>query len=146
LNTASEERWACQQCGLFKKCPTPFTKPEVSEGWTGKVLVVGEGATEHGRVFDRAAHKLLTRIWQNAGYGDADIAMVSAIRCSPGAKTTPSMKQIRACRPYLLRVIAALKPKYVLAMGATALRALKNDGVTNITRGRGKDFGGELNV
>lgn len=56
------------------------------------------------------------------------------------------MKQVRACRPYLLRVIAALKPKYVLAMGATALRALKNDGVTNITRGRGKDFGGELNV
>ena len=148
LNTATDERWACQKCGLFTRCKAPFTRPEVPEDWTGKVLIVGEGPVEHAdgthSVFDRRAKKLLRNLWEGAGYRDNDIAMVSSVRCSHGVKTAPSMTQIRACRPYLLKVIKTLGPKYIIAAGATAFRALRNDGNTNITRNRGKDFGGEI--
>jgi uracil-DNA glycosylase len=50
------------------------------------------------------------------------------------------MAQLRACRPFLLQVIEKLKPKNVIGMGAIAMRALRNQGETNLTKNRGKEI------
>ena len=144
LSEASEQREACQDCTLFKTCQTPFMKPWVPKGWTGKRLGVGEAPGQHEdevsfRPFTGAAGKLLTSLWREAGYEDRDFALVNTVRCRPVKNAKPSMVQIRACRPFLLRVIQELKPEQIITFGGTALKAITNDGhMENVTENRGR--------
>ncbi len=48
------------------------------------------------------------------------------------------MRQVRACRPFLLRVLEQTRPLCVVGLGGTALRGLTNSGSANVTRGRGR--------
>lgn len=130
LSNAGSERWACQECGLYTGEPS---RPQVPEDWTGKLLIVGDNGNLTGRAFS-----LLRKLWRSVGYTDSDVACFSSVRCS-GPKAA-NMNQVRACRPFLLTVLAKLNPKFVLAAGATAFRAIKNDGSINITRNRGKQL------
>lgn len=50
------------------------------------------------------------------------------------------MVQVRACRPFLLQVIAKLKPAWIIGVGSVAMRALRNVGEENITKNRGKEI------
>ena len=143
FSSATPERPACLACALFVKCKTPFMKPFVPRGWTGKLLLVGEapGAdedTRSGRPFSGPSGKLLQSLWREAGFHDTDIALHNAVRCRPKNNATPSMAQVRACRPFLLRAISLLRPKYILGIGGTALRALTDKGANNVTAARGR--------
>lgn len=143
LSVASAERLWCQKCALYMHCKTPFIKPFVPAGWTRRMLLVGEapGGDEDersGRPFTGRAGKLLREVWQRAGYQDADVALVNAVRCRPRKNATPSMSAVRACRPFLLRAIRLLTPQLVVGLGGTALRALRNHGDANVTKARGR--------
>jgi uracil-DNA glycosylase family 4 len=131
LNHANEQREACKLCGLCKWKENPAL-PGVPEDWSGSLLVVSEG-NEDGRT-----KKLTRAIWRKAGWRDSDVAIVPAVRGA--ARNSPSMVSIRACRPFLLQVIAKLKPRNIVALGATGMRALRNAGETNITKNRGKEI------
>lgn len=78
----------------------------------------------------------MQKAWRKADYRDEDVAVVTPTRCP--SKRKPTMAQIRACRPFLLKALEVLKPKYVLGLGATALRALTNKSDSNLTKARGK--------
>lgn len=130
LNAASEQREACRACGLFRSCNDSFKYPTVPEHWTGRLVVVGE--------FEPAQRKLLRKIWRKAGWKDDDVALTPAVRCAPRGRVAPSMAQIRACRPFLRRVLDVLQPKFCIAAGSTALRALRNIGDGNVLKNRGK--------
>jgi DNA polymerase len=143
LSNASSEREACQKCELFKHCKTPFLKPWVPKEWTGRALLVGEAPGEDEdekskRPFTGRAGKLLARMLREAGYQPNDVALVNACRCRPRKNAAPNMTQIRACRPFLLRAIEHLSPKSIIALGATAKRALRDDGDENVTKWRGR--------
>jgi uracil-DNA glycosylase len=133
LKNAGENREACALCGLCKSRATDslFRQPSVPDMWSGKLLIITEGHEE------KRAFRLLRKLWRKAGWADDDIAFVPAIRCG---NKTPSMAQLRCCRPFLLKVMHTLKPKNILALGSTAMRALRNDGETNITKNRGKSL------
>jgi hypothetical protein len=131
LSAAGENREACKLCGACTGSEKPFGMPRVPEDYTRKLVVVTEGNE------DRPALKLLRRLGTKAGYEEGDIALVPATRC---AIDDPSMAQIRACRPFLLQALHVLKPKNILAIGANAMRALRNDGQTNVTKNRGKEI------
>src|SRR5438034_487520 len=75
---------------------------------------------------------------REAGYADTDVAFVNAVRCRPRNNATPSMYQVRACRPFLLRTIGLVVPRVVLGLGGSALRSLTNDGANNVTAARGR--------
>lgn len=75
-----------------------------------------------------------------SGYKDVDVALVNSVRCRPRANATPSMQQVRACRPFLLRAIEVLRPEIIVGLGGTALRALTNNGANNVTEARGKQL------
>jgi len=118
-------------------------RPFVPQGWTKKLLLIGEapGADEDqrtGRPFTGRSGRLLRQLWREAGYDDRDVALVNAIRCRPRDNQTPSMSQVRACRPFLLRAIVILEPSAILAVGGTALRSLTNNGDNNVTHSRGR--------
>jgi len=81
--------------------------------------------------------KLVLAIARRAGFGDTDIAFVASTRC---AAESPSVDQLRCCRPFLLEVIERLKPANILGLGKYALKALTNTNNQNITKARGKDM------
>lgn len=128
---------------LYATCKTPFLRPFVPQGWTGLLLLVGEGPGEDedersGRPFTGRAGKLLRSLYTDSGYTDRDIALVNAVRCRPPENATPSMSQVRACRAFVLRAIEVLRPRIIVGLGGSALRALTNNGDNNVTKARGK--------
>jgi len=142
LSGASPDRVACQRCKLFQTCQTPFLLPYVPKDWTGLLLLVGEAPGEDedersGEPFTGRAGRLLSSLLVRAGYGPTDVAMVNAVRCRPGDNRTPHMPEVRACRPFLARVIQRLRPQYLIALGVTAAKSLSNEDVS-VTKLRGR--------
>jgi uracil-DNA glycosylase family 4 len=145
LSNALPSRLACAACDLFRACKSPFMRPYVPKGWTGKLLLVGEAPGEDedensGRPFTGAAGKLLRRLYIAAGYSDLDTAFVNAVRCRPHHNATPTLRQVRACRNFVLRVIEQIRPEFVLALGNIALRSVTNSGKLNVTKSRGREL------
>ena len=145
LSQANEARPGCALCGLFNTCRTPFLGPWVPKGWRDskrRALFIGEGPgeqeDEQGRPFVGPAGKLLRRMLQAAGFEDVDAAFHNAVRCRPPNNSTPSMSQVRACRPFVLRVIEVLRPTIIFALGTTAARSLLNSGDSTVTSLRGR--------
>jgi uracil-DNA glycosylase family 4 len=132
LSNANEEREACRECGLFKSQPR-FLRPSIPEGYTRKALFIGES-------FTHEATRLLHRLCKKAKYSFEDVALAPVVRCQPEHGKSPSMAQIRACRPFLLQVINKLRPKVVIGFGSSALRILRNSGDSNVTKARGKEI------
>jgi uracil-DNA glycosylase len=126
---ASPKRQACNACGRYVHCSDRFQFPTISDDWNGRLLLISDplGST---------ALKVARKAWEAAGYSSQDVAVLSPIRCE--SKKKPSMTQIRACRPFLLKALRVLAPRNVLGLGAVALRALTNKADANLTKARGK--------
>lgn len=137
---------SCQACGLFKGCKTPFMKPYIPKDWTGKYIFIGEGPGEHEdtkshRPFTGKAGKLIKKIRRKAGIKKEDVLYMNTIRCRPKKNATPSMKEIRCCRPFLVEDLInyAAPTTKIVGLGVSALKSLinKGSGVSVITH-RGK--------
>lgn len=128
LSTASIDRDLCKTCG--RGASIGAIASYVPKDYTGRLLFVyGTPATPEER-------KVINGLAYEAGYAPADVAHTSAVRCGAGV---PDMKQIRCCRPYVLRVVNKLNPGLIIALGPSATRSLTNLGSkTNITRLRGR--------
>ena len=142
ISVASADRKDCVSCGLFTRCTTPFMRPYVPVGWSRKFLGVGEAPGEHEDVtshspFTGPAGSVLWTLVNQTGMTQ-DFALTNAVICRPIKNATPTMKQIRACRPFLLYVIETLHPENIIAFGDTALRALRNLGNLGVTEHRGR--------
>ncbi|MDR7528658.1 MAG: uracil-DNA glycosylase family protein [Armatimonadota bacterium] len=138
----SKERPACQTCGLFRKALTPFMPPEVPEGWDGRLLIVGERPGQHedgvtGRPFTGPSGQRLRRIVERLGVRPA---LTNAVRCGGPDNARPTMAQVRACRPVLLRTIAELRPEVVVLAGETAVRSALNNGSVKVAAVRGRNL------
>lgn len=143
LGNAGLDRSLCELCGLWSGCESPGMRPFIPPSWTGEYLLVGEGPGEHEdevsrKPFTGKAGQLLRQCWKEAGLSDNQIALVNAVRCRPPGNATPTMQQIRACRPFLVQVLIKLLPQYIIALGNTALRALLNVGNVSVTDYRGR--------
>lgn len=128
-----ESREACEQCGLYKFCKTPYSYPGIPRKWTGRLLCIGEAFGKHedevsGRPFTGDAGRIIRSLLSRSGFSDDDVGFVNAVRCRPRGNATPSMKQIRACRPFVLQVIKEAKPKILMGLGGTALKTILNRG------------------
>ena len=132
FGTAGASREACRMCGLYRST-VRFRQPRVPDDWTGEMAVLHTGNET------ASEWQILRRAWRKAGWSDEDVALIPAVRC--GDESEPSMKQVRACRPYVLHALQVLNPVNVLAVGSTALQSLRNNGEKNITKNRGKSAG-----
>ena len=66
------------------------------------------------------------------------MAVVYAVRCRPRNGSVPSMRELRACRPFLLRTISLLAPRIVVGVGGTAYKTISNRGSGSVTKNRGR--------
>jgi len=122
----------CKNCDLWKT----GTQTVFGEGGTNsKIMFIGEqpGNQEdlEGRPFVGPAGKLLDTALVEAGVDRRKVYVTNAVkhfkweaRGKRRIHKKPSSAEIIACRPWLEAEIAALKPKVIVCLGATAAQAL----------------------
>jgi uracil-DNA glycosylase len=98
------------------------------------LMFVGEapGADEdaQGEPFVGKAGELLTRIIQTMGFSRETIYIANVLKCRPDTpgqaygNRKPTTDEMKTCLPYLLEQIDIIKPRVIVALGATAVEGL----------------------
>jgi len=97
---------------------------------SAELVFVGEapGADEdaQGLPFVGRGGQLLTDMIQKGmGLAREQVYICNVIKCRPPENRTPEADECAACSPFLWRQLAAVQPKIVCALGATAAQALR---------------------
>jgi len=139
-----DEVSGCVKCGLAAtRTRTVFGVGNPHADW----LVIGEapGAEEdrQGKPFVGAAGKLLDAMLQAIGLSrEQNVFVANMLKCRPPGNRDPKADEVAACLPYLMRQIAAIKPKLILAVGRIAAQSLlATDVPLGRLRGRVHRFG-----
>ena len=114
------------------------------------VFLIGEapGREEDatGAPFVGSAGKILDKALAAARILRSSVFITNVVKCRPPANRGPRSDEIESCRPYLMTQIAAVRPKVVVTLGSTALKALLGTGI-ELKDARGKTLGfGEVPV
>jgi len=145
LEILFEQARACTRCPLFKNATqTVFGEGPADAG----LMLVGEQPGDQedliGRPFVGPAGKVLDRALEAADIEREDVYITNAVKHfknEPRGKRRihkkPDVGEIDACRWWLDNEIAVVRPAVVVALGATAARALLHKIVT-INANRGK--------
>lgn len=135
----------CRACPLWKDA----TQTVFGEGpQTAQVVLVGEqpGDKEDlaGKPFVGPAGQMLDRALEEAGIDRAKVYVTNAVKhfkFVPRGKIRlhqkPTTAEIRACRPWFERELAAIQPDLVVAMGATAAQGVLGK-ITPVNKSRGR--------
>ncbi len=95
------------------------------------LCVVGEAPgndeVKHGIPFIGQSGKLLRASLRAAGLNPDHIYFTNSCCCHPSGNETPTAAMVTSCRPWLLAELLAVRPKKILAVGATALQALMGE-------------------
>ena len=135
----------CQNCPLGK-----LRKNFVfgSGNPEAQVMFVGEapGADEdeQGLPFVGRAGQLLTKIIESTkAWKRQDVFICNVLKCRPPGNRTPQPEEVDQCRPYLEEQIRIIKPKLIMALGASAAQALlKTKDPVGKLRNKWHDFEG----
>jgi uracil-DNA glycosylase len=118
-----------------------------------QLMFVGEapGADEdeQGEPFVGRAGQLLTKIIQATGLSRADVYIANILKCRPdtpgqsAGNRKPTPDEMATCIPYLHEQIDLIRPKVIVALGATAVDGLlgKTTGITKL-RGNWQTYRG----
>ena len=93
-----------------------------------ELMFIGEapGADEdiQGEPFVGRAGQLLNNMIRAMGLRREDIYIANIIKCRPPGNRTPERDECETCSPFLMRQIATIKPKVLVALGAVAAKTL----------------------
>jgi uracil-DNA glycosylase len=110
-----------------------------------EIMFVGEapGADEdeQGEPFVGRAGQLLNNMIQAMGIKREDVYIANVCKCRPPGNRAPEKEESDTCSPFLMRQIAVVRPKVIVALGAIASKAMLgiNDSMANL-RGKIYDF------
>ena len=133
----------CQRCKLAK-----LGRKQIVFG-TGdphaELMFIGEGpgADEdaQGLPFVGRAGQLLNNMIAAMGLKREQVYIANIVKCRPPGNRTPERDECDTCSPFLMRQIGVIRPKVIVALGATAAKNLLgvNDSM-NSMRGRFYDY------
>ena len=118
-----------------------------------ELMFVGEapGADEdeQGEPFVGRAGELLTKIIQTMGYQREEVYIGNILKCRPdtpgqsAGNRKPTPEEMKTCIPYLHEQIDLIRPRVLVALGATAVEGLlgKTIGITKL-RGHWQTYRG----
>jgi DNA polymerase len=93
-----------------------------------ELMFVGEGPgadeDEQGEPFVGRAGQLLNNMIKAMGIERKDVYIGNVVKCRPPANRTPERDECETCIPFLLRQIAVIQPKVIVALGAVAAKNL----------------------
>ena len=111
------------------------------------LMFIGEGPgadeDEQGEPFVGRAGQLLNNMITAMGLRREDVYIANVVKCRPPNNRQPEREECDTCMPFLLRQIEVIRPKIIVALGATAAKNLLglNDSMGNL-RGKLYDFRG----
>ena len=145
LTTLRKAAATCRACPLWRI----GTQTVFGEGGEhAALLVVGEQPGDRedveGHPFVGPAGKLLDQALEATGVPRKEVYITNAVKhfkWEPRGKRrlhkTPAQREIEACLPWLAAELAAVEPKVILCLGATAARAVMG-GKVRVTETRGQ--------
>jgi uracil-DNA glycosylase len=110
-----------------------------------QLMFVGEGPgadeDEKGEPFVGRAGQLLNNMIKAMGIEREQVYIANIVKCRPPGNRQPEREECATCSPFLMRQIAVVKPKVIVALGATAAKTLlaMNSSMMQL-RGRFYDF------
>jgi uracil-DNA glycosylase len=115
----------CTKCALHAtRTQTVFGVGNERADW----MIVGEapGAEEdrRGEPFVGAAGQLLNAMLKAIGLERESVYIANILKSRPPGNRDPKPEEVAACMPFLLRQIALIRPKLILAVGRIAAQNL----------------------
>ena len=106
-----------------------------------QLVFVGEGPggeeDVQGKPFVGRAGQLLTKIINSIDLAREEVYIANIIKCRPPNNRNPEPDEIKACEPFLIKQLDAIKPKIICALGTFAAQTLLETD-ERISRLRGK--------
>ena len=136
---------ACERCTLASPDNYGLRCVWGEGSITSSIMLIGEalGETEEAdqRPFVGQSGQLLDKTLTSLGVRRQDVYITNINKCRPPGNRTPTPVEQAACLPYLLAEIEQVKPKVILALGGSALKALT--GKEGAGKERGKVHAGK---
>jgi uracil-DNA glycosylase len=132
LQRLKEAARDCQRCDLYRNA----TQTVFGEGPShAEVVAVGEQPGDYedrqGKPFVGPAGRILTRALEESGIHEKQVYITNAVKhfkFEPRGKRRihkkPDATEVRACRPWLEAEISLVKPRLIVALGATAAQTI----------------------
>ena len=143
LKLIREDLGDCTRCKLHKQGRKQIVfgvgNPHAQLMFVGE----GPGADEdaQGEPFVGRAGQLLNNMIKAMGIRREDVYIANIVKCRPPGNRTPERDECETCSPFLMRQIAVIKPKVVVALGAVAAKnLLAINAPMSELRGRFYDF------
>ncbi|AIO37960.1 uracil-DNA glycosylase, 4 family protein [Burkholderia cenocepacia] len=135
---------ACRRCSLWEHATQPVPGAGPADA---RIMLVGEQPGDQedrtGVPFVGAAGRMLDRALDEAGIERTQVYLTNAVKhfkWEPRGKRrlhkTPAQREVAACRYWLQRELDTLAPRVIVALGATALRAVLQDNDATLERTR----------
>jgi uracil-DNA glycosylase len=143
LKIVREDLGDCTRCPLHKQ-----GRKQIVFGVgdpKAELMFIGEGPgadeDEQGEPFVGRSGQLLTNMIKAMGVEREQVYIANIVKCRPPGNRQPEREECATCSPFLMRQIAVIKPKVIVALGATAAKALlaMNSSMMQL-RGRFYDF------
>jgi DNA polymerase len=143
LKLIREDLGDCTRCKLHKQGRKQIVfgvgNPRAELMFVGE----GPGADEdaQGEPFVGRAGQLLNNMIKAMGLRREDVYIANVVKCRPPGNRTPERDECETCSPFLMRQIAVIKPKVIVALGAVAAKnLLAINAPMSELRGRFYDF------
>ncbi len=110
-----------------------------------ELMFIGEGPgadeDQQGLPFVGRAGQLLNNMIAAMGLKRDQVYIANIVKCRPPGNRTPERNECETCSPFLMRQIGVIRPKVIVALGATAAKNLLsvNDSMASL-RGRFYDY------
>jgi len=126
LKIIREDLGDCTRCALHKQGRKQIVfgvgDPKAELMFVGE----GPGADEdiQGEPFVGRAGQLLNNMIKAMGIEREQVYIANIVKCRPPGNRQPERDECDTCSPFLMRQIAVVKPKVIVALGATAAKTL----------------------
>lgn len=122
MERLNQEVETCTRCEL--RCNTMHGVP--GEGpYDAAIMLVGEGPgfneDKQGRPFVGAAGRFLEELLAVAGLTRKEVYITNVVKHRPPHNRDPLPSELAACRPYLERQIALIRPRVIVTLGRHSL-------------------------
>jgi DNA polymerase len=114
---------ACQKCILSqgRTNAVPGEGPEDAD-----IMFIGEGPGFHedrqGIPFVGAAGNYLNELLAKIDLKREDVYITNVVKCRPPGNRDPQPQEIEACRPYLDKQIALIRPRLIVTLGRFSMQ------------------------
>jgi DNA polymerase len=145
LRLIREDLGDCTRCVLHKQGRKQIVfgvgNPKADLMFIGEAP--GADEDQQGEPFVGRAGQLLNNMIKAMGLQREDVYIANIIKCRPPGNRTPEREECETCSPFLMRQIAAINPKAIVALGAVAAKTLLAiNAPMSEFRGRWFDFRG----